>query len=222
MSEEYARQWIASILSHGRRPSGPRIATTWGSSGVATCVALLMAVISMAARASYIDGYGGIYNDIGNGIDATCDAVYQTGSFASPSVAFGPYTVTNAAGNGNTQDIMVWRSTMDGTVLWAKSFGGTLNDYGRSVAVDRSTEQAVYVTGAYASASISKLERVLTCTRYACCCGRFNPPRGQTGSNSMTRCSLVLFILTLSSIKKPLATQPSPTRGRLGPTKTRI
>lgn len=96
------------------------------------------------------------------GIDATCTAYYQTGSFASPSVAFGPYTVTNVAGNANTQDIMVWRSTIDGTVLWAVSFGGSLNDYGRSIAVDRSNEGSVYVTGPYASASISESDCIVS------------------------------------------------------------
>src|SRR5262249_39465652 len=68
-------------------------------------------------------------SDGGTNIDS-CRAIavdgagnsYTTGSFDSPSVAFGSYALKNSA--GGSDEIFVAKYDSDGNPLWAKSAGG--------------------------------------------------------------------------------------------------
>jgi hypothetical protein len=74
---------------------------------------------------------------------------YVTGWFDSPEITFGSYTLTN---KGN-RDGFVAKYDFNGTVLWAKSFGGTSYDEGVSVALDAPGNACV--TGYFYSSPIA-------------------------------------------------------------------
>lgn len=78
--------------------------------------------------------------------------VYITGRFDSPSVIFGMDTLINS-NSVNGGDIFVVKYNAVGNVLWAKSIGGTKNDFGNSVATD--VFGNVYVSGIFNSPSIT-------------------------------------------------------------------
>jgi hypothetical protein len=71
--------------------------------------------------------------------------VYVTGFFKSPSIAFGGITLINSDPSGNTNDIFIVKYSASGTVLWAKSAGGSSYDRGNSICSDISGN--IYVTG---------------------------------------------------------------------------
>ncbi len=79
--------------------------------------------------------------------------VYVTGFFTSASTTFGAITLTNANNLGMFWDILFVKYAPNGTVLWAKSAGGTSDDYVTSVASDVSGN--VYVTGYFQSTTIT-------------------------------------------------------------------
>jgi alpha-tubulin suppressor-like RCC1 family protein len=95
---------------------------------------------------------GGTDDDEGSSLalDASGN-VYVTGYFKSSTLIFGSYTLTNAGTSNN--DIFLAKYDANGNVLWAKSAGGTDNDYGISVAVDASGD--VYLTGWFDSPAIT-------------------------------------------------------------------
>ncbi len=93
---------------------------------------------------------GGTGLDMGKCI--TTDAsgnIYITGAFASPSISFGSYTLTN---NGSF-DAFTVKADTNGTVLWAQSAGGSGNDQGSSLSTDASGN--VYVTGRFGSTTVA-------------------------------------------------------------------
>jgi len=94
---------------------------------------------------------GGTESDEGNSV--TTDAsgnVYVTGYFSSPTITFGSTTLTNVGAGFN--DFFIAKYDAAGTVLWAKSAGGDVYDYGQSVTTDASGN--VYVTGTFTSPTI--------------------------------------------------------------------
>lgn len=87
----------------------------------------------------------------GNGADVTyaiavdaLDNVYNTGVF-NGTADFDPGTgALNLSSNGG-DDVFVSKLNANGDFQWAKKFGGTGNDYGKSIAVDATSN--VYTTG---------------------------------------------------------------------------
>jgi hypothetical protein len=95
---------------------------------------------------------GGSNEDEGIGIATDGSGnVYVTGLFTSSSINFEGFIITNA-GSGNG-DIFVVKYDPSGTVLWAKSAGGSGDDWGNSITTDGSGN--VYVTGLFISSSIT-------------------------------------------------------------------
>ncbi len=108
--------------------------------------------ISFAQNWLWADTPGGIYNNSGG--DVSTDAsgnVYMTGVFSSPTITFGTYTLTNAS--PGYSDIFLVKYDSSGNVIWAKRFGGTNDDYGKSVAID--VYGNIYLVGAFYSTSIT-------------------------------------------------------------------
>lgn len=74
-----------------------------------------------------------------------------TGTFASSSITFGSFTLTNnSAGN---EDIFVVKYDTNGNVLWAKNAGGAISDQVHSISVD--TMGNSFVTGDFLSATMA-------------------------------------------------------------------
>ena len=89
--------------------------------------------------------FGGSLDDIGRSI--TVDAsgnVYTTGYFQG-TADFDPGAGTANITSAGNEDIFIQKLDASGNFLWAKSFGGSLADYGLSIAVDAAGN--VYTTG---------------------------------------------------------------------------
>ena len=100
---------------------------------------------------------GGINYDNGNSISTDAQGnVYISGSFGSPTITFGTTTLTNAG----SSDIFIVKYDASGNVLWAKSAGGTVGDYGYGVSTDANGN--VYIIGNFSSASITFGSTTLT------------------------------------------------------------
>jgi hypothetical protein len=114
----------------------------------------------------------GVSNDVGYDIkaDASGNAIV-IGTFNSSSLTFGSFPLTLKG----YDDIFLVKYDPSGTVLWAKSAGGTGNDIGVSVAVDQIGN--AYLTGYFASPSLSFGSTVLTnsASTYAMYVAEYDP-----------------------------------------------
>ncbi|MGZ3864737.1 MAG: T9SS type A sorting domain-containing protein [Bacteroidia bacterium] len=91
---------------------------------------------------------GGITNEGANSISADGGGnVFITGSFNSPTITFGSYTLTNANNTGTDNNFFIAKYDATGSVLWAKSAGGKHGDYGYSVSADINGN--AFVTGGF-------------------------------------------------------------------------
>lgn len=77
--------------------------------------------------------------------------VYITGNFHSSSINFGSYTLINAY--SNEADMFIAKYDESGNVVWAKSAGGTSEDSGQGLVIDKSGN--VFLLGVYSSSSIT-------------------------------------------------------------------
>jgi hypothetical protein len=91
---------------------------------------------------------GGTDNSLANSVasDASGNA-YVAGGFYCDTLAFGSYTLIND--NGGYEDIFLAKYDSSGSVIWAKSEGGTNDDVAYSVAADVSGN--AYLTGSFRS-----------------------------------------------------------------------
>jgi hypothetical protein len=102
---------------------------------------------------------GGTLNDLGNGVSIDrAGKVYVAGGYASASMTFGTTTLTNVS--AGFPDIFTVKYDSAGTVLWAKSEGGTDNDHAVTVAND--TAGNVFVGGHFHSTSFPFASTTLT------------------------------------------------------------
>ncbi|MEI6523780.1 MAG: SBBP repeat-containing protein [Bacteroidota bacterium] len=121
-----------------------------------TILAALIISASNVAQAQdclWAKSAGGTASESGNG---TCtDAsgnIYVTGSFTSPTITFGTITLTNSTQFG-LSDIYIVKYSTDGTVLWAKSEGGSNNDNAKSICTD--TNGNFYIAGNFSSDTLT-------------------------------------------------------------------
>ena len=77
--------------------------------------------------------------------------LFRSGYFASSSITFGSYTLTNAG--AGTFDLFLAKYNADGDAMWATSAGGMADDWGTSVALD--VLGNAYLTGKFTSSSIA-------------------------------------------------------------------
>jgi len=84
--------------------------------------------------------------------------IYSTGYFESPSITFDTIKLTNKS--SSSQDLFVTKQDPSGNILWAKGFGGTANDYAKSISTDINGN--AYLTGQFSSPSLAFDSEVLT------------------------------------------------------------
>jgi hypothetical protein len=88
---------------------------------------------------------GGYSEDFGNSISTdTSGNSYTTGYFYG-TVDFDPSAGTYNLVSAGHSDIFVQKLDTDGNFVWAKTMGGTFNDYGNSISTDASGN--IYTTG---------------------------------------------------------------------------
>ncbi len=113
-----------------------------------TCCAIKL--FSQSPNWSWAKRAGGTSSD--GGYSTTTDAsgnVFVVGGFNSSTIAFGSATLTNIGGS----DMYIAKYDNSGNILWAKSGGGSTNDWANSVATD--TSGNIYVAGYFASPTIT-------------------------------------------------------------------
>jgi hypothetical protein len=112
---------------------------------------------------------GGVNND--DGISVSADAngnVFVTGYFQSHTITFGSTILTNVGPSlqgppgGDFPDLFIVKYDANGNVLWAKSAGGTKDDYGWSLSADANGN--VFITGSFESRTITFGSTILTNT----------------------------------------------------------
>ena len=79
--------------------------------------------------------------------------IYVAGYFASPTITFDSFTLTNTGGTDNTADLFLVKYNANGNVQWAKSTGGLGDDAASSIAVSASGD--IYVAGYFNSFNIT-------------------------------------------------------------------
>lgn len=77
--------------------------------------------------------FGGLYSEFGSSIITDIDGnAYITGSFSSPILVIDKDTFVNKG----VHDLFIVKFSKNGSVLWAKSFGGNMHDEGTSINID--------------------------------------------------------------------------------------
>lgn len=88
--------------------------------------------------------------------------IYMSGSFYSHSCSFGNITLNNANTAQNNSDIYLAKYDSFGIPIWAKSFGGILNDGGGKVALD--LNGGIYLSGMFSNDTLELGNITLTNT----------------------------------------------------------
>ena len=138
----YVTGYYGSSISFG--------STTLTSAGMAD---IFVVKYDPSGNVIWAKSFGGLGAD--QGMSIAVDGVgnsYVTGHFISSSSSFGSITLTNAGGT-NKNDAFVVKLDISGSVLWAKSAGGTDHEFGRDITVDGNGNS--YVTGEFVSSTSS-------------------------------------------------------------------
>ncbi|MCW3104198.1 MAG: type sorting protein [Bacteroidetes bacterium] len=138
------------------------------SIGIISCFSLQ----SQSYSGQWAESGAGTGHDAGHRVaaDATGNS-YVCGQFKSRSISFGAYTLVNSDTSGSTADVFLVKYDPAGTVLWARSAGGSAFDIGLGLAVDPAGDillggyfiskkmliSSVFLTNADASASTSDI-----------------------------------------------------------------
>ncbi|MGD0710935.1 MAG: SBBP repeat-containing protein [Bacteroidales bacterium] len=122
---------------------------------------IFLAKYNINGNLQWAKSAGGKYWDKANSIALDSSGnIYVTGCFQSDTLIFGSTTLIDKGG----YNIFLVKYDNNGNVIWAKSAGGTGNDYATSVAVDASGN--VLLTGNYSSPSINFGNSILMNTGY--------------------------------------------------------
>lgn len=122
----------------------------------ATIVVALLSIAGFAQAPGWLwatNSAGGNANDesVAVALDAAGNE-FVCGPYYSPTITFGSTVLTNSDNSGASPDIFVVKYSPAGTVLWAKSLGGALEESAGSIATDASGN--VFVCGYFRSNTI--------------------------------------------------------------------
>ena len=113
---------------------------------------LLLAKYDTNGNILWVSSCSGSNDDEGRSVSESGGNIFVTGSFNSPSVSFGTYTLTNSG----SYDVFVTKYDSNGNVLWAKKSGGTAVEFGLSISayagdifVTAGTTSNTFTTGTY-------------------------------------------------------------------------
>jgi hypothetical protein len=109
------------------------------------------------ADSSYYFTTGNFAGTCNIGLDAAGN-IYMNGDFLMPSMTIGSTTLVNA--NPGADDAFIAKFDPLGNPIWAKSFGGTGNEYG--VTMDVTAAGNIYMSGGYTSPSLTLGATTLT------------------------------------------------------------
>jgi len=114
---------------------------------------LFLAKYDPSGNVLWAKSAGGSYRDVANSVctDASGNS-YITGDFQSATITFSSGTLNNTTNSGTYSDALTVKYDSSGNVLWAKSMGGVLNDYGNSISVDAMGNS--YIAGDFQSGTI--------------------------------------------------------------------
>ena len=108
--------------------------------------AIFIGIITSNAQIyQWAKGMGGTSSDAGRSIALDSSGNVYTAGWFHGTVDFDPGAGTSILTSAGTRDIFISKLDAAGNFLWAKSLGGTSEDYGSSIAVDGSGN--VYTTG---------------------------------------------------------------------------
>jgi hypothetical protein len=134
--------------------SGPSfvVGSTTLTNGSAGSKQFFITKYSRTGQVIWASAAGGNDDDEGTSIavDGTGN-IYVCGNYESPTITFGSSVLTNSSNPGQG-DIFLVKYNSAGTVQWAKSIGGGLQDDANGVAADASGN--VCLTGSYSSLSL--------------------------------------------------------------------
>ncbi|MFA4852315.1 MAG: SBBP repeat-containing protein [Bacteroidales bacterium] len=137
--------------------------TLTNTDSIGTTSDLFLAKYDTYGNVLWAKSAGGTSDDLANSVAVDSSGnTYLAGRFRSPTITFGSTTLTNAG--VNHADIFLAKYDANGNVLWAKSSGGTGNDWANSVAVDASGN--TYLTGVFISPTITFGSTTLTNASY--------------------------------------------------------
>ena len=92
--------------------------------------------------------FGGTVNDYGMSVAVDASGNIYTAGYFAGTADFDPGAGTYNLTSAGNDDVFVSKLNSSGDYVWAKTFGGTVADYGTSVAVDASGN--IYTTGYFA------------------------------------------------------------------------
>ncbi|MBI3511646.1 MAG: T9SS type A sorting domain-containing protein [Bacteroidetes bacterium] len=107
--------------------------------------------------------FGSNGDDVGYKLAADASGnILLTGYFSSNSIQFGNFTLTNENQNSYLYDVFVAKLDTAGNILWAKSFGGSGQDYCSGITSDANDN--IFLSGYFGSSSIAIGNTTLTNT----------------------------------------------------------
>lgn len=122
-----------------------------------------IAKLDQSGNVLWAQRIGGTNNEYINGICSDASGnVYVVGQFNSSGITISPYSIGNYTTSGS-YDIFVACYNSSGTIQWLKSFGNVKDDYA-SACVYSNSLSALYIGGAYYSASVTVGTNTLTNT----------------------------------------------------------
>ena len=124
---------------------------TLSNGGVSDLFVAKITDVGNTASFTWAQRAGGTGRDYAGMLAVSGSSVYVAGSFASPSVSFGPTTLTNAGPATGLPDVFVAKLADAGSVgnfIWAQQAGGAGSDYATALALSGTN---VYVTGDFNS-----------------------------------------------------------------------
>jgi len=106
---------------------------------------------------------GGSSYDVANSVTSDGSGnIFVAGLFASSTITFGSFTLTN----DGYYDMFLVKYDNAGNVIWAKSAGGSFDDWAFSVIAD--TSENIFVAGSFKSSTITFGSFTLTITNDSC------------------------------------------------------